>query len=116
MGKNFQWKPGKDPMPIINNAAQRGVGLAAEHVLGEAKKIVPHETGVLERSGRADNEKTRNGARASVFFDTPYSIDQHENTHYRHKKGRSSKYLEKPLNKNKDKVKRIIAATIRGKL
>lgn len=116
MSKNISWKPGKDPVPIINNAAQRGVGLAAEHVLGEARKVVPHDEGTLERSGRAANELKGNVARASVGFDTEYSIDQHENMHYRHKKGRTAKYLERPLNSSKNKVRGIIAAAIRKEL
>ena len=49
---------------------------------------------------------------------TPHinAVLQHENTHYRHKKGRSSKYLEKPLNANKGKVGQIVAAAIKGQL
>lgn len=116
MSKNVRWNPGKDPVPIINDAAQRGVGLAAEHVLGEARKIVPIETGVLERSGRAANEKTRTGARASISFDTPYAVVNHEDLSLRHKKGRTGKYLERPLNKNKGTIREIVAAAIRRQL
>lgn len=116
MAKNIRWNPGKDPIPIINNAAQRGVGLAAEHVLGEARKVVPHETGVLERSGRATNELKGNVARAAVSFSQPYAIDQHESMHYRHKKGRTPKYLERPLNSNKGTIREIVAAAIRKQL
>lgn len=112
-----QWKPAGNPGQVISDAAQRGVGLAAEEVLGEAKKIVPHETGVLERSGRADVARNRGGlARASIQFDAPYSAIQHENMHYRHKKGRKAKYLEGPLNSNKNKVLAIVAAALRGSL
>lgn len=116
MSKNVRWNPGKDPIPIINDAAQRGVGLAAEHVLGEARKIVPHDEGTLERSGRASNEKTRTGARASVSFDTPYAVVNHEDLSFRHKKGRKAKYLETPLNKNKGTIREIVAAAIRKQL
>lgn len=116
MSKNVRWNPGKDPIPIINDAAQRGVGLAAEHVLGEARRIVPHDEGTLERSGRADNEQTKNGARASIFFDSVYAVDQHENMHYRHKKNRKAKYLEDPLNQSTSKVRGIIGDEIRKEL
>lgn len=116
-GSSAQWKPAGNPEQVISDAAQRGLGLAAEHVLGEAKKIVPHETGVLERSGRADTARSRGAlARASVSFDAPYSVIQHESTHFRHKKGRKAKYLEGPINANKDKVLQIIAASVRGEL
>lgn len=116
MAKNVQWKPGKDPMPIINNALQRGTGKAAEHVLAEARKEVPHEEGILEKSGSADNERTRTGARASIFFDQPYAVDQHESMQYRHDKGRKAKYLEDPLNRSGEKVKQIIAKEVRSDL
>lgn len=35
---------------------------------------------------------------------------------YRHDKGRSAKYLEKPLNANSGAFGRIIAAELRGEL
>lgn len=112
-----RWTPAGNPEHVISDAAQRGVGLASEHILGEARKIVPHETGVLERSGRADTARNRGGlARGSVSFDTPYAAKQHENMHYRHKKGRKAKYLEGPLNANKNKVLEIVAAALRGSL
>lgn len=108
--------PGKDPIPIIRDAAARGVGKAAEYVLGEARRIVPHEEGTLERSGRASVEQSGTSARGAVSFDTPYAVVQHERTHYRHKKGRRAKYLETPLNASQGKVQAIIAAELRGKL
>ena len=69
-----QWKPNADAKAAIMTGLERGVGLAAEHVLGEAKRIVPHETGVLERSGRAGTEQGRAVVRGSVSFDTPYQV------------------------------------------
>lgn len=109
--------PGKDPIPVMRSGAARGVGLATEYLLGEARKLVPHEEGTLERSGRASVEETdRGGVTGAVSFDTPYAVVQHENMHYRHKKGRRAKYLETPLNASKGKVNDIIAAAIRGVL
>lgn len=111
-----KWIPGADAAKAMRTGADRGVALAAEHLLGEARKIVPHETGVLERSGRASTEQTGEVVRGAVSFDTPYAVKQHENTHYRHKKGRRAKYLEDPLNGNADKFKGIVAAALRGEL
>lgn len=112
-----KYTPTGNPEQVIRTSAQRGVGLAAEYVLGEARKIVPHDEGTLERSGRADIARNRGGvARAQVSFDQPYAVVQHENTHYRHKKGRKAKYLEGPLNANKSKVAEIVAAALRGSL
>ena len=111
-----QWKPAGDAKKAFRAGADRGVALAAEHVLGESRKIVPHETGVLERSGRATTETRGAQVTGAVSFDTPYAVRQHENTHYRHKKGRRAKYLETPLNSNKSKIQQIVAAALRGEL
>lgn len=112
-----EFKPGTDPIPVMRSGAARGVGLAAEYVLGEARKIVPHEEGTLERSGRASvEESSKGGVTGAVSFDTPYAVVQHEQTSYRHKKGRRAKYLETPLNASKAKVNEIIAQAIRGAL
>lgn len=110
--------PGKDPIPIMRSATARGVGLAAEYVLGEARKIVPiaSDGGTLERSGRASVEESGSNVRGAVSFDTPYAVVQHERTDYRHAPGRKAKYLETPLNASKGKVNDIIAAAIRGVL
>lgn len=111
-----EFRPGTDPVPIMRSGAARGVGLATEYVLGEARKIVPHERGDLERSGRATVEESGGGVTGAVSFDTPYAVVQHERTDYRHKKGRRAKYLETPLNASKWKINEIIAAAIKGAL
>lgn len=112
-----EFRPGTDPVPIMRSGAARGVGLATEYVLGEARKLVPHERGDLERSGRATvEESSSGGVTGAVSFDTPYAVVQHERTDYRHKKGRRAKYLETPLNASKWKVNEIIAAAIKGAL
>lgn len=116
MASKAKWIPGKDAKKAFRTGADRGVALAAEHLLGESRKIVPHETGVLERSGRASTENKGAQVTGAVSFDTPYAVKQHENTNYRHKKGRKAKYLETPLNGNKDKFQQIVAAALRGEL
>ena len=117
MSKNVRWNPGKDPIPIINDAAQRGVGLAAEHVLGEARKtsrtMRAHSNGPVGPATRIDPNRS---TRLSVF-DTHYAVDQSRvDCSFRHKKGRKAKYLEIPLNKNKGTIREIVAAAIRKQL
>lgn len=117
MSRNtVKWTPGQDVRAAFLNGSTRGVGIAAEYVLGESRKQVPHDTGVLERSGRASHEQKGTTARGAVSYDTPYAVDQHEGTHYRHRKGRKAKYLEDPLNGSASKVAGIIAAELRGEL
>ena len=116
MASRSKFIPGKDAKAAIRSGSRRGVALAAEHLLGESRKIVPIETGVLERSMRASTTANGSEVTGAVSADTPYAVAQHENTHYRHKKGRRAKYLETPLNASKGKVNDIIAAAIRGVL
>lgn len=92
--------------------AARGVRLAAEHVLAESKKEVPLEEGTLERSGRVDVDDST--LRASISYDTPYAVPQHERLDYHHPMpGRKAKYLEDPMNRERARVAQIIAAELR---
>lgn len=116
MSKSARWKPGKDPRKIIAPAAYLGVSKAAEHVLGEARKIVPHEEGNLEKSGSTTTEQGAGTTRSAVSFDTPYALKQHEDLTLKHDKGREAKYLEKPLNAEKDEALKIIADELRNAL
>lgn len=98
----------------IKAAAALGVRDAAEYVLGEAKDLVPHETGRLQNSGRVsvDDENLR----ATISFDTPYAVVQHENMTYRHDPGRSAKYLEIPLQSSGQQVRDLITRRIADEL
>lgn len=90
--------------------AARGVALAAEHVLAESNKIVPLDEGPLQRSGKVDTD----GLDASISYDTPYAVRQHEDLTYRHAPGRQAKYLETAANSSRDEVRRIIARELRS--
>ena len=118
MSKNVRWNPGKDPIPIINDAAQRGVGLAAEHVLGEARKIVPHDEGTLERSGRAATRITGNRrTRLQSYFDTDYADRSvTSDLQLSAQEGSQGQVPRDPLNKNKGTIREIVAAAIRKQL
>ncbi|MEV6073960.1 hypothetical protein AB0L80_02415 [Streptomyces sp. NPDC052069] len=94
--------------------AARGLRLAAEHVLTEARKRVPIEEATLERSGVASVDET--ALTAGVSFDTPYAVRQHEDMTLRHDAGRTAKYLERPLEEEAANVEAIIAAQVRRAL
>ena len=81
-----------------------------EHVLDEAKKIVPLEEGTLRRSGKVVMLGDLNGA---VSFDTIYARRQHEELTWKHLPGRSAKYLEIPMNRERDVVLRMMQVTLR---
>lgn len=97
----------------VEAAAQHGLLLGAEHVLQSSRAVVPLEEGTLERSGTA----TQEGLEAAVSYNAPpYDVIQHERLDFRHANGRTAKYLEGPLNAERDTVGDIIAAELRRAL
>jgi hypothetical protein len=86
-----------------------GLDVALEHLLGKAKEVVPLEEGTLERSGKASRE----GLLGAVSFDTPYAVRQHEEMDYRHLPGRTAKYLEGPMNTERETLLELMAAPLR---
>ena len=94
------------------HAVEQGVFQAAEHVLTESNKIVPHEQGDLERSGSAQAE----GNRAVVAYTSVYAARQHEELGWRHNNGRQAKYLETALHAEGDTAMKLAAAIIRRAL
>lgn len=91
-----QWN-GAMVMEAFRRGGGQGVRMAANTLLWESQKLVPLDQGPLKNSGTVDQEGGY-GLRATVSFDTPYAVEQHENMKYSHQRGRSAKYLEKPVN------------------
>ncbi|WP_309029139.1 hypothetical protein [Streptomyces alfalfae] len=89
--------------------AGEGLQRALEHTLGEAKRLVPLEEGTLERSGRTDVD----GLNGSISFDTVYAVRQHEELTWKHLPGRQAKYLEQPMNTERDVMLRLMAVPLR---
>jgi hypothetical protein len=95
-------------------AAFKGLRKAAEHVLQVSRAVVPLEEGTLERSGVASADRA--SLTAAVSYDTVYAARQHEELTWRHAEGRTAKYLEGPLNAERETVGEIVAAEIRRAL
>lgn len=79
---------------IIRNGGGSAVRACANFLLDESRKQVPLDTGALSRSGGVSTD----GLEATVYYDTPYAIIQHEKTGLNHQRGRKAKYLEDPCN------------------
>lgn len=109
MTVTFRWN-GPAATATIRDAATRGLRDAAEHVLAESTKVVPLEEGTLSKSGATSVDAAT--LTATVSYDTPYAVRQHEELDYRHDEGRQAKYLEQPLNENRDTIARIIGDEI----
>lgn len=105
---------GKNPLSNIRSAQLRGAELAAEHLLGESRKLVPIEEGTLERSGAASAEQSGGETNLAVSYDTPYAVVQHEAMDYQHDSGRQAKYLETAFNSQGDTALEVIARAVRG--
>lgn len=96
--------------------ARRGLARLGEHVLEQAKRIVPIEEHTLEDSGTVSVDPTE--LRVAVSFDTPYAVRQHEELDWKHDEDRQAKYLETPLEaaESSGLAKRLIAEEIRREL
>ncbi|MFE5628477.1 minor capsid protein [Streptomyces sp. NPDC056543] len=90
---------------LAGEGLQRGL----EHVLFEANKLVPLDEGTLERSGRV----VRNDLDGAITYDTVYARRQHEELTWKHLPGRSAKYLEIPMNRERDVVLQLMAVDVR---
>lgn len=89
--------------------ASEGLQRALEHTLAVSKKIVPLEEGTLARSGKVDV----NGLDGSISYGTPYARRQHEELTWKHAPGRSAKFLELPMNSERDVMLRLMAVDLR---
>lgn len=92
-----------------SDAAEEGLVDAAEFLLEQANRTVPHEEGTLARSGTVSAD----GLKAAVAYDTPYARRQHEDTRLRHDQGRRAKWLELTLREQKDQILNFLAERIR---
>ncbi len=97
-------------LAAVREHAERGVRMAAEHLLTESRRLVPLEEGTLERSGAVVDA---GDLACAVVYDTPYAVRQHEDLTYRHAPGRQPKFLEQPANAERGTMQQIIAAQIR---
>ena len=94
----------------IKSAETRGLIKALDFIKGESVKIVPKDTGDLEKS--ANVKVSMDGTQGAVFYDTDYAIRQHEELNYRHAEGRTAKYLEIPFQENMVNALQIIQIEI----
>ncbi|WP_218004735.1 minor capsid protein [Microtetraspora niveoalba] len=94
--------------------AVRGLRLAAEHLLKVSRDLVPHEEGTLERSGVASVDEGE--LRAAVSYDAPYAVRQHEDLTLKHDEGRQAKYLEEPMDTERQTMLDLVAAEVRRSL
>ena len=97
-----------------STGANRGLRLAAEHLLGASRKIVPHEEGTLENSGKVTVDEATH--QAAVSYSTPYAVPQHEDLSFKHDPGRQAKYLEQPMNTEADTMAKLVGREVKREM
>lgn len=120
MGKGFEWGDFggltagiKRAKAAKDEGVKRGLLLGARLVLDTSNRMVPHESGDLERDGGTSID----GSTAAIAYGRSastkdYAVVQHEDMSLHHDSGRSAKYLENALNSTRDQVAQIIAQQI----
>lgn len=86
---------------------------AGEHLRSESVPEAPVDTHALRQSCEVDGDGQ---GHVTVSYDTPYAVVQHERTDYNHPNGGKAKYLEDPLNRERETMLNIVAQKIRGEL
>lgn len=115
MPKDFVWR-GEEAKQRVLDAATAALRDAAEAILTESHKEVPHDTGTLQRSGTVTVGQEGGGPVAVVSYNTPYARRLHEHPEYRFAKGRKAKYLEDPFKRMAPRAIKFVRDRIKAAL
>lgn len=109
-GFKLTWR-GAEVEAAFRRGASRGLAMAGEHLVGQARREVPLREGTLSRSIRATVDDA--ASTLAVSADTPYARRQHEDETLDHPGGRKAKYIEDPMTRERDVMLGLVAAAIR---
>jgi hypothetical protein len=109
----FTWN-GEEVKRRQREGRNKGLRLAAEHLLGASLPLVPQLDNILEGSGTTSVDEAK--GQAAVSFDTPYAVVQHERLDFHHPRKGQAKYLEQPFNTERATMLALIAAAERRAL
>lgn len=98
-------------MKLFEDAISNAVKDVANELMQDSKMQTPIDTKRLHDSAKVDSKELE----ATVSFDTDYAVYVHENLNSRHPIG-NSKFLEKPLDENKEKYIVKMAEIIKSKI
>ena len=112
----FRWTVDRSQFvkAAVRAAAAQGLSDGAELILEETVRTIPIEEATLARSGTTSLDAAR--LRATVAFDTPYAVRQHEDLTLRHDPGRRAKFLELTMAEQARKVGQVIQTRVKAVL
>lgn len=114
----WRWS-GRDIARKLQAAEKTALTDAAEHLLGESNKTVPHDEGNLQSSGTVspfDPIKKSIAVSYGSGPSAPYAVRLHEHPEYRFQKGRRGKWLELTMKEQQGQIREIIADKLRDGL
>ena len=89
--------------PKVMDAARTAVNRAGEHILGQAMKLAPVDTGALKASGTAlPAEIVGDDVKKVIGFNTEYAAAVHERLDLHHDQGQA-KFLETAIRQNQQR-------------
>lgn len=96
---------------VVKAAAVKAVVEVAEDVLTESNDRIPVDEGDLRRSGEVTAFPEH--VAATITYDTPYAVKQHEDPTINHPRQGEHHFLEKAVQDNADRYVAYIADRIR---
>jgi len=96
------------------DAAARALFESAAALLQEANKKCPHRTGYLQSTGRADVDHS--APAGWVSYNTPYAVRLHEHPEYRFGENREGKWLERAMERMRQRLVEHIKRRLDGEL
>lgn len=125
MGFKIVWLNFDQIQKLTGDYTQQEVEAAMPQVLSEeaqiifrnSQRLVPVKTGVLRASGQIIPPRKK-GDKWEVVIGyggaaSSYALEQHENLRYRHKEGKSAKYLEIPVQERASNMEDKIARRLK---
>lgn len=94
--------------------AFKGLLLGGHHLLQVSRKLVPHEEGTLENTGKVSSDPASHTV--AVSYDTVYAVRQHEELDYAHDDGRQAKYLEQPMHTENATIAKLAQGTVKKEM
>jgi hypothetical protein len=96
-----------------NRGYKKGLTKAVKFIFGKTQRIVPVRTGFLKRSGKW--EVVGDGFRAvgKITYEAYYAIYVHENVHHTFRRGKSAKFVQKPIEQYRQEVNNMILREMR---